>query len=359
MKVLIWIGCCILHYIFSIIIKPIVYQIPVTDDRSILLVSTLYGILIAASFGCCFTLAKTLCKKWDLYKASKNAVKAETTTREYNSYQALLNENSEGTSLEETPNKPEPIETVAPNIKTNKKIKSKKPLIIVTYVLLISVIISLSVFCILSIQNKDNTINQLESDMAALQEDLKSVGNKLKAKENELKTIKANLKNTQNNLTDTNAKLSDATSSLTDARTDAAYWKEKYMASDPANVTYSYEFSSVNALITAIKKDPEAYHNKQVKVFGMLLTYNAYNSNKKYVKFVSLFDYKNENISFSPDDYEAEYLMRKKSEAKEAIDIILSSDLQYTVAETGDYVNLYGIVRITNGEIYLDKCQYN
>lgn len=355
MKALIWIGCCILHYIFSSIIKPIVYQIPTTDDRSILIVSTLYGILIAASGAFCIWLAKFLCKKWDLYKASKKAAKAETTTPEYNSYQALLNENSEGTLPKDTPNKPEQIKTVAHNIKSTKKVRSKKPLILVTYILLIAVIIALTVFCVLSIKNKDNTISQLEADKTALQDELKSTESKLKTKENELKTIKVNLKNTQNNLTDTNKKLSNTISSLTDARTDAAYWKEKYMASDPANITYSYEFPSVNALLMAIKKNPEAYHNKQVKVFGMIFTYEHETFNRKEI---ALIDYKGETLP-DTDGFKARFFKNDKIEAKQAIEVTMLNDLQYTVAETGDYVNLYGTVRITNGEIYLDKCQYN
>jgi hypothetical protein len=52
-------------------------------------------------------------------------------------------------------------------------------------------------------------------------------------------------------------------------------------------------------------------------------------------------------------------LYRTKTEVKEAIEVTLSNDLQYIVAETGDYVNLYGTVRITTGGIFLDKSQYN
>lgn len=354
MKVLIWIGCSILHCILSSIIKPIVYQIPVTDDRSILLTSTLYGILIAASGTFCIWLAKFLCRKCDLHKVSKKAAKVVTTAPKC-SDPILPPKKVEVIAPEATQNEPERIEIVTHNIKPTKKVRSMKPLIIVTYILLIAVIIALTVFCVLSIQNKDNTISLLEADKAALQDDLKSTESKLKAKENELKTIKVNLKNTQNNLTDTNKKLSNTLSSLTDARTDAAMWKEKYMQSDPANVTYSYEFPSVNALLMAIKKNPEAYHNKQVKVFGMILAYEHLALNKKVI---ALIDYKNEALS-NTDDFVVRSLYRTKTEVKEAIEVTLSNDLQYIVAETGDYVNLYGTVRITTGGIFLDKSQYN
>lgn len=125
MKALIWIGCFILHYIFSNIIKPIVYQIPVTDDRAILLRSGLYGILVAISFGCCFALAKVLCKKWDLHKKSKKNAKAETITPEYSRYQALLDESIEETAPEVTQNKPERIEKVSHNVKPTKTVEAK------------------------------------------------------------------------------------------------------------------------------------------------------------------------------------------------------------------------------------------
>ncbi|MBE6707574.1 MAG: hypothetical protein E7577_08070 [Ruminococcaceae bacterium] len=332
MKALIWIGCCILHYIFSSIIKPIVYQIPTTDDRSILIVSTLYGILIAASGAFCIWLAKFLCKKWDLYKISKKAAKAETTT-------------------EVTQNEPERIETVAHNIKSTKKVRSKKPLILVTYVLLIAIIIALSVFCVLSVKDikeKENTISQLETDITVLEGDLKAAENKLKRKDSDLKIANGKLN-------DNIRLLQKKGIELETAKSDIEYWKNKYIASGSSNVSYSYEFTSVNALLTAIKKNPEAYHNKQVKVFGMIFTYEHETFNRKEI---ALIDYKGETLP-DTDGFKARFFKNDKIEAKQAIEVTMLNDLQYTVAETGDYVNLYGTVRITNGEIYLDKCQYN
>ena len=347
MKALIWISFCILHYIISSIIKPIVYQIPTTDDRSILLVSTLYGILIAASFGCCFTFAKVLCKKWDLHKESKKAAKEATTTSQYNR-QALSNEKVEESTLEVTLNEPEQIEIVAHNIKSTKKVSSQKPLIIVTYVLLVTIIIALTAFCVFSIKEKEKTISQLETDVNVLESELKSTESKLKRKESDLSIAYAKI-------SDNNRLLQNKESELKTAKSDIEYWKNKYMATDPANVTYSYEFSSVNALLTAIKNNPEAYHNKQIKVFGMIFTYDTENYNRKAI---ALIDYKGEVLSYD-SGFKARFFKNDKIEAKEAIEATLSSDLQYTVAETGDYVNLYGTVKIINGEIYLDKCQYN
>ena len=245
----------------------------------------------------------------------------------------------------------------------------KKSLIIASYVILMfGILFSVLSFTVLKFKTNllesDNSSlksdnMELQSEVEGLKKEVEAIKNQLSSTEGTLKNVQALYKSAQATIEARESELADQKSLAAQYREEALTWKDKYMNSDPANVTYSYEFPSVNALISAIKKNPEAYHNKQVKVFGMLLTYNTYDSNKKYIKFVSLFDYKNENISFSPDDYAAEYLMRIKSETKEAIDVKLSSDLQYTVAETGDYVNLYGIVKITNGEIYLDKCQYN
>lgn len=230
---------------------------------------------------------------------------------------------------------------------------SKKPLIIATYVLLSAIIVTLSVFCVLptkDIKEKESTISQLESDIAALKADLTAAENKLIRKENELKTTKANLQNKENDL-------KYIKNELTSANAEIAYWKKKAESSGSDGTVSSYEFSSVNALLKAIKSNPTAYSNKQVSVYGMILAY-ARDSQKS----IALIDYKGEDVSFTDDlfgYYDARRFKDDKKEAKEAIDVTFSSDLQYTVAETGDYVNLYGTVRITNGEIYLDKCYYN
>ena len=291
---------------------------------------------------CVFGLQNFFARNGICTKYQKN-----TSRKTRNTYSELF-EKEEVDEVKAEELKPEVVQTAPAPVKNvvrysykpTKKVRSKKPLIIVTYILLIAVIIALAAFCVLSIQNKDNMISQLEADKVVLQDELESTESKLNVKENELKTVKVNLKNTQNSLTDTNTKLSNTISSLTDARTDAAYWKEKYMATDPANVTYSYVFSSVNELYLAIKSNPTAYNNKQVKVFGRILAYEDYNSNKVKVKYIALFDYKGENLSFDSSDYEARYFLRTKAEAKQAINVNLSSDLEYTVAETGDYVNL-------------------
>ena len=73
MKVLIWIGFFIVHYILTNIInvmgKTIQYIIlqqgdTITDGMAIGY-GTIIGILTAASFGICFWGAKKLCNKWD------------------------------------------------------------------------------------------------------------------------------------------------------------------------------------------------------------------------------------------------------------------------------------------------------
>lgn len=83
MKALIWIGCFIMHYIISNIIKAIIIYIPITDDSSVLLIGFLNGILVAASFGFCIWLAKSLCQKWEWHVLSKKAATFGLTVSEY------------------------------------------------------------------------------------------------------------------------------------------------------------------------------------------------------------------------------------------------------------------------------------
>lgn len=241
--------------------------------------------------------------------------------------------------------------------------KPKEPLVIISCIALIAGMLLSTLYCIYIVNSNKNIISQLEYDNSGLQAEIEELQTELKETksdlnkaESNLKIINARIKTAESALSNKESELKNAQSALTNARTDAAYWKDKYMATDPANVTYSYEFSSVNALITAIKKNPEAYHNVKVKVYGMILAYEDATFGRKAI---ALMDYKGESLSFDSSDYEARYFMRKKAETKELLEVTLSSDLQYTVAETGDYVNIYGIVKITNGEIYLDKCQYN
>jgi hypothetical protein len=290
MKIFIWIACFFSEILVTLIIK---YTTGIT----------LGGIPSGLLFAATFLLAVFLCKKWDLHKVDHNG--------------------------------------------------SKKPLIVGTYVLLSAIIVTLSVFCVLptkDIKEKENTISQLENDIAALREELMAAENKITQKDNDLKTVKASLQNKE-------ADLSYVRNELASANSEIAYWKKKAESSGSGGTTSSYEFSSVNALLKAIKNNPTAYSNKQVCVYGMIIAY-TWNDEKN----IALIDYKGEDISF-PDGnyggYKALRLVDDKIEAKEAIDAIFSNDLQYTVAETGDYVNLYGTVRVANGEIYLDECQYD
>ena len=242
-------------------------------------------------------------------------------------------------------------------------VKTKNVIIIIAVILILATMVfALFYFNFTLYKNsKESAVKKLEADNSDLQAEveelrteLKKVKNDLNKAESNLKIVNARIKTAESSLANKEAELKNAQSALTNARTDAIYWKDKYLSKDPDNVTYFYEFSSVNALLSAIKSNPTAYNNKQVKVFGMIFTYE--NNNKKEI---ALIDYKNEDISFSSNDFEARFFKNSKVEAKEAIEVTLSNDLQYTVAETGDYVNLYGTVKITNGEIYLDKCQYN
>jgi predicted RNase H-like nuclease (RuvC/YqgF family) len=241
-------------------------------------------------------------------------------------------------------------------------VKTKNVIILIVIILTIAAITSLVFYINFALYKgvKEAYIEKLEAENGSLQDEVKELQKKLKESQNNLNKTESNLnivntkiKTTEAVLAETKESLEITQTALRIAQSDMEYWKNKYSTSNPGNVTYSYEFTTVNALIAAIKSNPEAYHNKKVKVFGMIFTYESDNK-----KEFALIDYKGEELSYSYD-FKARLFKNEKIEAKEAIDVTLSSDLQYTVAETGDYVNLYGTVKITNGEIYLDKCQYN
>ena len=83
MKALIWIGCMILSYIMQIISKSIIALIPVTDDRSIIMIGVLSGILGAISACFCIWLAIKLCQRLDWHRVTKKAKSAGMSVSEY------------------------------------------------------------------------------------------------------------------------------------------------------------------------------------------------------------------------------------------------------------------------------------
>ena len=119
---------------------------------------------------------------------------------------------------------------------------------------------------------------------------------------------------------------------------------------------YEYYFESVEKLLYAIKHEPEKYNNARIKVIGTLQTgLESTLYDMRLVDYTITSDY-----IPSTEGVEGRYQFRKvldKSASK--IDIEITSDAQYAVAETGDYVKIYGKVRITRERIFIDDCAYD
>ena len=223
----------------------------------------------------------------------------------------------------------------------------KKVMMIASYAILIIaiiVLISLYISGAQTIKFQSSNMEKLEKEKIALEDELKQTKYNLATKSTQLNNTKQSLANRESELASANAKVKTLTA-------DVEYWKTKYLAYDPDNVTYLYTFDSVGSLLAAIKSNPEAYHKKQIKISGMMFVYKGI-----VTKYVGLIDYKGESFK-NMSDSNTRIFFKNKVEAKEGIAVELSSDLQYTVAETG-YVNMYGTVNIANGEITLINCEY-
>ena len=100
-----------------------------------------------------------------------------------------------------------------------------------------------------------------------------------------------------------------------------------------------YTFETVADLLTAIKKNFEQYENMQVSVKGSILK-----------KDDCLFLTQLRGDGGAMFQYEA---LRSTN-----ITITTLNDKAATVLDNGDYVKIFGTVKISDTEIYLDNCEY-
>lgn len=105
----------------------------------------------------------------------------------------------------------------------------------------------------------------------------------------------------------------------------------------------SLYFETVSELLAAIKYDPYKYANKEIQVQGTLCKFES-------DKITVLFDL-SEPLTAN-NGVQLRYVARTSPN----IDIVISDEILYTVAESGDYMTVCGIVKISDGEIYLDNC---
>ena len=138
-------------------------------------------------------------------------------------------------------------------------------------------------------------------------------------------------------------------------------WDNKLLRTDPSGVTYDYYFRNVEVLLDKIKHDPDMYNNKRVKVVGTLQV----SMNSKYDGLLVDFVADSTNIPPSEDTLTGEgvtsrYEFRKAlSSSNYSIGITISNDAQYAVAEDGDYVKVYGTIKLDRDSIYIDVYEYD
>lgn len=116
------------------------------------------------------------------------------------------------------------------------------------------------------------------------------------------------------------------------------------------NVKVPFSFDTVNDLITAVKSNPSTYANKKITVKGTILKKNDHTA----VCDLSDVSGLSSSLEFDVSEYA---IYRKYKENNFCIDIVFYDDLSYSVATTGDYVELGGTVKVSNGKIILDNCE--
>lgn len=126
-------------------------------------------------------------------------------------------------------------------------------------------------------------------------------------------------------------------------------YSEELINYDPEDITYEYYFNSVEELLIALKHNPDKYNNSKIKVIGTI--------NKNFDK-ITLVDFKASSWTV-PEKGESYYNLYVQLDSRDSITILITNDAQYSVVEIGDYVKVYGTVRLTRDAIYIDDCEYD
>ena len=132
-------------------------------------------------------------------------------------------------------------------------------------------------------------------------------------------------------------------------------WADEILNSDPDGVEYDFFFTSVKDLLYAIKHEPDKYNNAKVKILGTMqkgydgLLYEA-----------RLVDFTIDSTNCPGDEALSRYEFRKTlDQSSSKINVLISNDAQFSVAEDGDFVKLYGMVTITRDEVCITNCEYS
>lgn len=132
-------------------------------------------------------------------------------------------------------------------------------------------------------------------------------------------------------------------------------WSNLILLSDPSGVTYSYYFETVEDLLTAIKHNPNKYNNARVKVIGTIYK----DSDETLLVDFTMTSTNIPSVSSNSSGLLAGVEFRRTlRSSKNQINIIITNDAQYSVAEIGDYVKIYGTVKLDRNNIYI-SCEYD
>ena len=109
-----------------------------------------------------------------------------------------------------------------------------------------------------------------------------------------------------------------------------------------------YSFSTVANLLAAIKANPYKYANQEIQVKGTLCKCEGSGNVSSILALV--------DTAEPPPTFGV--ALRYEVEHSPNINIKITDDILYSVAEHNDYLQITGTVKISNGEIYLDNCTY-
>lgn len=112
----------------------------------------------------------------------------------------------------------------------------------------------------------------------------------------------------------------------------------------------TFSFETVNDLLIAIKRNPSNYGNEKITVKGTILKKNDHTAICDLSDVADL----SPSLEFDVEEYS---IYRKYKGNNLCMDIVFYDDLSHSVVTTGDYVELCGTVKVSNGEVILDNCE--
>lgn len=239
----------------------------------------------------------------------------------------------------------------------------KRKNLVILIVALSVVIISLAIALLLTVshyQTNTDASNQMLkeitqgnadlqkqiSDIESKYEDIESKYEEANKNKTSLESEVSKLKNEIRTLQTDKIKLSNQ---LSEAQKKANEWEKKFLESDSQNVEYSYSFNDVTSLYNAVKKNPEAYYGKPVKV----LTVVYEDSEDPYLY---MFD---PSVSIDSSLYMNGVEWRYLVNQHKPLPALLDEYPLYAFIDSGDYVKMYGIVSInSDATICLSSCVF-